>query len=398
VSAPDAAEGDVARQDASAEPLRAPPVARIAFYLPQFSSSSGHLAALRIAREVARRGFSVAFIVDRAGGDMEASFASFPTVCLGVVNTALAGPALAAAAASASPDILVAVGAHNILTAALMKRVGLLKPRLIGWEHGVLSAMRVGRRVRGALETQLARALYGACERIIFPSQGAAADATAVLAPHAIRTAWVHDPLPTPLWQPLSPAERTLARRLQSPRVVTLGQLDRTGDHMTLLRAFQLFARAKGGSLLIIGDGERRSALEAAAVGLGLGGRVHFAGAVEHPSNLLALGELFVAAALSDARGAHLVEALTQGLPVVAMDCPTAPREVLADGRFGRLTPPGDARGLSRAMRETLERPVEPDLLRARGAEFSAERATDAFLGAIESGPARETDASRKAA
>ena len=40
--------------------------------------------------------------------------------------------------------------------------------------------------------------------------------------------------------------------------------------------------------------------------------------------------------------GFVLIEALAVGTPAVATDCPSGPREVLHDGRYGPLVPVGD--------------------------------------------------------
>ena len=54
----------------------------------------------------------------------------------------------------------------------------------------------------------------------------------------------------------------------------------------------------------------------------------------------------------------------TFNLPmVVAPDCPTGPREVLADGRFGYLVPVGDPAALAAGIERALDHPIAPDLL-----------------------------------
>ena len=57
--------------------------------------------------------------------------------------------------------------------------------------------------------------------------------------------------------------------------------------------------------------------------------------------------------------GAVIVEALAAGCPVISTDCPFGPAEILQNGRFGRLTPVGDAAAMAQAMLAVLDDPPE---------------------------------------
>ena len=78
-----------------------------------------------------------------------------------------------------------------------------------------------------------------------------------------------------------------------------------------------------------------------------------------------------------------ILEALACGTPVVSTDTPYGPREIL--GCWGELPPVGDAAALGRAMVAALrgERPTEA-ALRARAADFSDEKAADAYAALFE--------------
>ena len=52
-----------------------------------------------------------------------------------------------------------------------------------------------------------------------------------------------------------------------------------------------------------------------------------------------------------------LIEALAVGAPVVATDCVSGPREILKDGRYGRLAPVGSVEGLAKAVSDSLSAP-----------------------------------------
>ena len=53
---------------------------------------------------------------------------------------------------------------------------------------------------------------------------------------------------------------------------------------------------------------------------------------------------------------------------------------ILDQGLYGRLVPVGDSEALAAAILATLDEPPDRERLRVRGAEFTVERAVDAYL------------------
>jgi glycosyltransferase involved in cell wall biosynthesis len=75
-----------------------------------------------------------------------------------------------------------------------------------------------------------------------------------------------------------------------------------------------------------------------------------------------------------------LIEALACGTPVVSTNCPYGPFEILQGGRFGTLTPVGDAQALAKAIAGALLDKPDRGMLRGRGFDYTAQRAADRFL------------------
>jgi len=108
---------------------------------------------------------------------------------------------------------------------------------------------------------------------------------------------------------------------------------------------------------------------------LDIGSQVTFLGQRSDVMDLMAVVDCVVHPSIyPEPFGLTLVEAMSVGTPVVATDAGAA-REILEDGRAGRLVPPGDAPALADALRDVFARP--PDL--AAQTRYAAQRAAERY-------------------
>lgn len=106
---------------------------------------------------------------------------------------------------------------------------------------------------------------------------------------------------------------------------------------------------------LVVGAGPAEAGIRTAFAEAGVAGRLHLAGKRTMPelADAYHAMDCFAFASLSETQGMVLAEAMAAGLPVVALDAPGA-REVVVDGRNGRLLAEQDEAAFVAALREVL--------------------------------------------
>jgi glycosyltransferase involved in cell wall biosynthesis len=169
-----------------------------------------------------------------------------------------------------------------------------------------------------------------------------------------------------------------------TPVVGVVARLEPEKGHPTLLEAWaQVVERVPEARLLVVGEGSRRSALEAQGRELGLlgeecdgdscvgtrqarpGAKVIFTGLRDDIPAVTAALDVAVLPSYREAQGLALLEAMALRRPVVASNVGGIP-EAVEDGRTGLLVPPHDAPALADAIVRLLtDHPLADSLARA---------------------------------
>jgi glycosyltransferase involved in cell wall biosynthesis len=141
---------------------------------------------------------------------------------------------------------------------------------------------------------------------------------------------------------------------------VAAGRLRPQKDFPTLLRAFEQVRAKRPARLLVLGEGPERERLEALVRELRITEDVSLHGSTTNPYAYMARACAFVLSSRWEGLPTVLIEAMSCGVPVIATDCPSGPREILANGRYGKLVSVGDADGLALAMEAALDGKLSP--------------------------------------
>ena len=239
----------------------------------------------------------------------------------------------------------------------------------------IVSRIRENRfhRLTGWLQRRQLARLYRDCDGVITTSRGAAREIVEELgvAPHRVT------PLPNPtlthdFGEPdHGPAPHPWLEPGQPPVIIAIGRLARVKDYPTLLRAFAQLHQQMDCRLLILGQGRQRGRLERLADELGIRDVIDLPGFRPDPYAYLRRASLLVVSSTREGGPIVLIEALALGIPAVSTDCPTGPREILQDGRYGPLVPVERPDLLAKAMAETLDHPPPSEFLREAAAPYT---------------------------
>jgi glycosyltransferase involved in cell wall biosynthesis len=110
-------------------------------------------------------------------------------------------------------------------------------------------------------------------------------------------------------------------------------------------------------TVVFVGDGPRRGALERRAHLLGQDGAIRFLGVRRDVTEILPLFDLVVIPSLNEGMGRAAVEALAAGRPVVGSRV-SGIQDVIVDGQTGLLVPPADPAALAHAIIRCLTNPT----------------------------------------
>jgi glycosyltransferase involved in cell wall biosynthesis len=166
----------------------------------------------------------------------------------------------------------------------------------------------------------------------------------------------------------------------ESDLIVNVGRLSPEKDHRTLLHAMTLLPANRRYRLAIVGEGSEREALEKLTRAYGLADRVIFVGQVPDPFVWMMRARLAICSSIYEGLCNAIIEALACGTPVVSTDCPYGPREILQGGRYGTLTPVGDAAAMANAIAEAMQRIPDRRALIDRGLQYTAAAAAERFV------------------
>lgn len=137
--------------------------------------------------------------------------------------------------------------------------------------------------------------------------------------------------------------------------IISVNRLHTVKRQWILIKAFsKVVETIPNATLVFVGEGQLRNRLEVLSKRLGVSDKVFFVGQKKNVFPYLKKSKCFVLTSKREGYSNSMIEALYMGLPVVALDCPGSPKEILLGkyntkkinriiwGKYGILVPDTD--------------------------------------------------------
>lgn len=350
----------------------------IAIFLPSLRGGGAERVMVTLANGFAKRGHRVDLVLVQAEGPY------LPEVCSAVrivdlnkgrVLTSLMP--LARYLRRERPHVLLSTLRHANAVAAMAHRLASSTARLVLREANHVSRSDFSG-LTGRINLRLYRWAYRSADVIVGISEGVSEAVRELAQVNNTRT--IYNPINIERIVELSKKDDALTDKYKNRHfILGVGRLTKQKDFATLLKAFSKVHPFADVDLVILGEGGLRSELEELTSRLGISERVFMPGFVANPYAWMRAAEVFVLSSAWEGFGNVLIEALACGTPVISTDCPSGPREILEDGKWGRLVPVGDVEALAEALIASIGTSDLPDTQR-RVENFRADHIVEMYL------------------
>jgi glycosyltransferase involved in cell wall biosynthesis len=350
----------------------------LAIFLMDVRGGGAERVMLNLARGFSEQGLAVDLVLVKAEGSyIDQLPPSVRVIKLQSSRLIASIPDLVRYLQRSRPKVLMSALEDTNFVALWAKKLANVPTYLIVTVHNHLSReAKFATPIKRRLTPTLVRLFYPWADHVVAVSYGVADDLVNLgLVGH--RVSVIYNPIVTsdlsekaqePLLHPwFCPG--------QPPVILGIGRLTQQKNFSLLIRAIAQVRQDFPVRLVILGEGEEQSQLQALVQHLGLTESVQLAGFVSNPYSYLANAAMLVLSSRWEGFGNVLVEAIAVGTPVISTDCESGPAEILNDGEYGRLVASETVEEMANAILATLQTRPDSSILKQRAQDFTLEKA-----------------------
>lgn len=277
------------------------------------------------------------------------------------------------------PDIFISNLTHLNIVSILAKIISRAKTKIVVTEHSAITANNLERGGKEAILVFFAKYLYPLANKTIAVSEGAAQNLIAAIKINPKNVMKIYNPIDIDHIHHLAKEtnnEPWLAEK-SIPVLISIGRLEQEKNFSFLLDVFQTLRKKRKARLIILGEGSERQSLEKQIIANGMQNDVKLLGVKTNPYPYIANADILLCVSKYEGFNITLAESLACGTPVISTNCPYGPAEILDNGTYGQLIPPGDRDGMVNAIIRAIDFPEtlpSKEKLAERAHHFSVEK------------------------
>jgi len=260
---------------------------------------------------------------------------------------------------SQSLDILLSTQTYVNVIAILSVKFSFVKTRIIVRE--AITPSHNENSVYTKIINQLAKYLYPCSHKVIAPSFGVKADLVNKFKLNSRMITVIPNPLSLGFIKKSATVVNNTAQLNNKDKyIIAIGRLHPQKDYQLLIKSFAIVLKTVKAKLIIVGDGPEREKIINLAKKLNIQNYIQLTGFVENPFYILSRGALYVLSSKFEGLPNSMLHAAVLSVPIVATNCPSGPREILENGKWGRLVDVGNINEMADSMIDGLSGKVKP--------------------------------------
>jgi len=283
------------------------------------------------------------------------------------------------------PDYFISSLDYMSLISSLAYKISNSKANFLIWEHNNLS-IHSKKTISNSLFLNkiLIKVFYSFSKKIIAVSNGVRDDLIANFNFPSRKVVTIYNPAFDPDIILNSRDDCDDFLKINYNYIIAVGRLAKQKNYPSLIKAFKILKThdvTKDIKLVIVGEGPEKQNIIDLIKSLKLNSEIFLFGHKKNPFPLIKNASAYVLSSINEGFGLVIIEALALKKQIVSTDCPSGPREILKDGKFGILVPVNNAAKLSEGLLAILNGDIffEEDALFKRSQNFSVENCFGEF-------------------
>jgi glycosyltransferase involved in cell wall biosynthesis len=277
------------------------------------------------------------------------------------------------------PDVFISNLTHLNIVTIIAKFFSGTRSKIIITEHSSITTNNLQKGGKEGILVFLARFLYPLADKTVVVSDGAAQNLIEAIKINPNKVQSIYNPIDMDRIRILSreKIDEFWLTEKSIPVLVAIGRLEQEKNFSFLLNVFQTLTKKRKARLLILGEGSERQMLEQQMIAYGIENDVKLLGIKTNPYPYISNADILVCTSKYEGFNITLAESLACGTPVISLNCPYGPAEILDNGTYGQLISPGDRDGMVNAIIAAIDHPESlptKEKLMERAKRFSAEK------------------------